>query len=178
MTTATPTKQAPADAVAAALAAHPGATAADLAEAAGIGRSTAAKALAALERHGGARRSAGGRDCARRIPDRWYPAEDSAGPEPDTAESGEAATSGQDDTPGTKPVDAGVDRLGKGALRTLVFDYLAAHAGQIVGLGPTAVAKALGGRSSGAVGNALRRLEADGRVRLVTESPRRYRAIG
>lgn len=176
MTTATPTKQTPTGALAAVLAARPGATAADLAEAVGIGRSTAAKALAALEQKGTARRSAGGRDGARRLPDRWYPAEDSAGPEPDTVDDGPAG-SGHDDTTGAEPVEAGTDRLGKGALRSLVLDYVAAHAGPD-GLGPTAVAKALGGRSSGAVGNALLRLEADGRVRLVTESPRRYRPVG
>lgn len=48
MTVVTPTKQTPADAMAAVLAAHPGATAAELADAAGNGRSTAAKALAAM----------------------------------------------------------------------------------------------------------------------------------
>ena len=57
-----------------------------------------------------------------------------------------------------------------------MFDYLAAHGGP-EGLGPAAVAKGLGGRSSGAVG-ALARLEADGRVRLVKGSPRRYVTAG
>lgn len=59
MTTATPTEQTPAEAIAECLAAHPGATAAELADAAGIGRSTAAKSLAAMEHQGTARRSAG-----------------------------------------------------------------------------------------------------------------------
>jgi hypothetical protein len=45
-TTSIPT---PADAIGTALSAHPGATAAELAKVAGIGRSTANKALAALE---------------------------------------------------------------------------------------------------------------------------------
>ena len=59
------------EAILAALTHHPGATAAELAEAAGIGRSTAAKALAALEGAGKARHTLGGRDGARRLPDRW-----------------------------------------------------------------------------------------------------------
>ncbi|MDA8063126.1 MAG: MarR family transcriptional regulator, partial [Actinomycetota bacterium] len=76
-----------------------------------------------------------------------------------------------------QPDEANAVRLGRGELRSLVLDYLADHAGP-EGLGPTAVAKGLGGKSSGAVGNALARLEADGRVRLVGESPRRYVTVG
>ncbi|MFZ3560825.1 helix-turn-helix domain-containing protein [Streptomyces sp. BH055] len=49
----------------------PGATAAELALAAGLGRSTAGKALATLEEHGLAVREEGGRTGARRTPDRW-----------------------------------------------------------------------------------------------------------
>ncbi len=180
----TPTKPTP-DTVAAALVAQPGATAAELAEAAGIGRSTAAKALAAMEQEGTARRATGGRDGGRRLPDRWHPVGSTAGPDPSGEESEDpepveldgAAVSGQGDGARTEPVEAGGDRLGKGALRSLVLDYLGAHAGPD-GLGPTAVAKGLGGRSSGAVGNALQRLEADGAVRLVTEAPRRYVTVG
>ncbi len=60
--------------VAAALAARPGSTAAVLAEAAGIGQSTATKALAALEASGQATRVPGGRgDNGRRQPDHWNP---------------------------------------------------------------------------------------------------------
>ncbi|MBV9660784.1 MAG: hypothetical protein JO337_06465, partial [Acidimicrobiales bacterium] len=60
------------EAVAAVLAAHPNATATELADAAGIGQSTATKALAALEADGRARRHPGGRgDNGRRQPDRW-----------------------------------------------------------------------------------------------------------
>lgn len=175
MTTATPTKQAPADTVAAVLAAQPGATAAELADAAGIGRSTAAKVLAAMEQQGTARRVLGGRDGGRRLADRWHPAgsaaEEVSPAEPPIVDGGE---------PGAveaELAEATSGRLGKGALRSLVLDYLVAHAGP-EGLGPTAVAKGLGGRSSGAVGNALARLEADGRARLASESPRRYRTVG
>lgn len=187
MTTATPTKQTPAETVAAALAVHPGATAAELAEVAGIGRSTAAKALAAMEHEGRARRSAGGRDGGRRLPDRWHPADDGTS-DPDVAaveDGGEARTveparesaaSRHGESGEGEPVEASAGRLGKGELRSLVLDYLADHAVP-EGLGPTAVAKGLGGKSSGAV-DALARLEADGRVRLVGESPRRYVTVG
>lgn len=185
MTTATPTKQTPAEAIATVVAAHPGATAAELADAAGIGRSTAAKALAVMEQQGTARRSAGGRDGSRRLPDRWHPADSTTGPDPATAECSDGAgpvesdsapaASRQGDGDETEPAEASPVRLGKGALRSLVFDYLADHAGPD-GLSSTAVAKGLGGKSSGAVGNALARLEADGRVRLTSESPRRYTA--
>lgn len=174
--TTTPTKSTPAERIAVVLAARPGATAAELAEMTGIGRSTAAKALAVLEQDGAARRIVGGREGGRRLPDRWHPVDadtavsETAGSEEDerapASEGGGATAAG--------PVEAGASRLGKGALRSLVFDYLSAHAGPD-GLGPTAIAKGIAGRSSGAVGNALQRLEADGRVQLVSESPRRYR---
>ena len=159
-----------AEAVAAALAARPGATSAELAEAAGVGQSTAAKALAVLEGEGRARRTSGGRATSgRRQPDRWSP--------PDTvtvavaddpaADASEATESKTPDGPGR-----GEGRLGRGELNSLVLDYLAGRPGEA--LGPAAVAKALG-RSAGAVSNALGRLAEAGTVRLVGESPRRYR---
>ena len=164
-TTSTPT---PADAIGAALSAHPGATAAELAEMAGIGRSTANKALATLEQAGTARRTPGGREGGRRLPDGWQRVDPNA---PDTPPADDRA----------EPIEAAAGRLGKGALRDLVLAYLAAHADSGSdgdGLGPTANAKGLGGKSSGAVGNALQRLEEEGRVRLVQVSPRRYRPTG
>ena len=173
-TTSTPT---PADAIGTALSAHPGATAALLAEVAGIGRSTANKALAALEQAGTARRTPGGREGGRRLPDRWHLAKADT---PDIPSAGGGHDKGHaDDSAGS--FGAGPGRLGKGALRDLVLAYLAAHADGApdgAGLGPTAIAKELGGKSSGAVGNALQRLEAEGKVRLVQASPRRYRAAG
>ena len=188
MTTHTPTTHTPAEALAVALGAHPGATAAELADASGIGRSTAAKALAAMEREGTARRSVGGRDGGRRLPDRWHPADDgTAGPDvaaveddeeaPTVEPASETAASRHGDPGEGQPVEANAVRLGRGELRSLVLDYLADHGGP-EGLGPTAVAKGLGGKSSGAVGNALARLEADGRVRLAKGSPRRYVTAG
>ncbi|MGW3626194.1 hypothetical protein [Streptomyces sp. NPDC000880] len=51
-----------------------GATVAELALAAGVGRSTAGKAVTTLEQHGLAVRTPGGHDGPRRTPDRWHPA--------------------------------------------------------------------------------------------------------
>ena len=59
------------EAITAALAAHPEASAAELAEAAGIGGSTASKCLASLERNGVAVRRLGGHEGGRRVADRW-----------------------------------------------------------------------------------------------------------
>jgi hypothetical protein len=165
--------------VTAALRQHPEATVVELAETAGVGRSTAAKCLAALEAAGTARRVPGGRDGGRRVADRWVPAKPRPPAGQPTAD-GDVDGGSSDD----RPVEEGAiedgtivgkgvraSRLAKGELATLVVDYLSAHPGD---LGPTAVGQALG-RSPGAVANALQRLAVDGRVRLVGESPRRYR---
>ncbi len=133
------------------LAKRPNATAADVAAAAGIGRSTAAKMLARLERSGEARRSAGGKEGGRRLPDRWMLA------------PGESATEA--------PNSADARRLKPGELDGLILDYLRKHSTEA--LGPSAVAKSLQ-RSSGAVANSLARLTRDERVRQVGERPRRY----
>jgi hypothetical protein len=70
-----------------ALHAHPGSTAAALALAAGIGRSTVTRILAAWERSGKAVRTPGGRIDERPQPDRWtapttIPAKDNPSIEP------------------------------------------------------------------------------------------------
>lgn len=124
-------------------------TAADLAATTGLGRSTIGKALAELERAGTVRRSTGGREGGRRLPARWSLATQKS-PEPQGVS----------------------ERLRPGQLDGLVLDYLQEH-GKSGPLGPTAVARGLG-RSSGAVGNCLARLAADGGVRQVSERPRRY----
>ncbi|HET9732262.1 MAG TPA: winged helix-turn-helix domain-containing protein [Acidimicrobiales bacterium] len=155
-----------AEAVAAALGAHPGATAAVLAEAAGVGQSTAAKALAALEAEGRATRNPGGRaDSGRRQPDRWSPPDPVGGTGSDPS-----VEAGAGEPP--EPSKGGDGRLGRGELAGLVLGYLAERPGEAVG--PAAVAKALG-RSAGAVSNALGRLADAGTVRRVGDSPRRYR---
>lgn len=148
-----------AQAVAAALAARPGSTAAVLAEAAGVGESTATKALAALEASGQATRVPGGRDGhGRRQPDRWNPPQPAA-PSPGLH-------------PAAESTDEGSHRLRRGELATLVVEFLAIRPTEAVG--PGGVAKALE-RSGGAVANALGRLTEAGTVKQVGDRPRRYR---
>jgi predicted transcriptional regulator len=65
-----------------ALTSDEGATAAELASAAGLGRSTTSKALVTLEEHGMAVRTPGGHDGPRRTPDHWR-----ATPTPETTSS-------------------------------------------------------------------------------------------
>jgi hypothetical protein len=64
-------------------------------------------------------------------------------------------------------------RLGKGALRGMVEDYLTERAGEQ--LSPSAIGKALG-RSSGAVSNALVKLVADGYAVQTQDKPKRFTA--
>jgi predicted transcriptional regulator len=138
------------DAVVGALTADGDRTVAEIAKTVGLGRSTVGKALARLEQSGRVRRSARGRDGARRLADRWSIAKSKAARRP---------------TPAS-------ERLRPGELDGLVLKYIEAH--QAEGpLGPAAVAKALS-RSSGAVSNCLSRLAAAGRVRQVRDRPRRY----
>ena len=61
----------PIEAITTALAAHPESSAAELAEAAGIGGSTTSKHLATLERDGIAVRRPGDAEGGRRVADRW-----------------------------------------------------------------------------------------------------------
>jgi DNA-binding transcriptional ArsR family regulator len=138
------------EAVVKALASHRELTGAEIAAATELGRSTVAKALAALERAGMARRSPGGREAGRRRPDRW-------------------SVDSSDEPLRPDPSDR---RLRPGQLDGLVLEFIAAQ-GNDATVGATAVAKALG-RSAGAVGNCLTRLAAAGQVRQVSEKPRRY----
>lgn len=165
--------------VAATLAAHPGRTAAELAQLAGLGTSTVAKALAALETVGLACRhipEATG-DRSRRSAAHWQPVPTTppadaepaeARPEPESAArtTGENARSGDGTAPGR------TERLGKGELGTLVLEYLIARAGD--DLGPTAVGKALD-RSQGAVANCLTKLATSGDIVQTSDQPLRYR---
>lgn len=148
---------------------HPGVTSAELAEVLGIGQSTAAKHLAALEATGTAQREPGGRDAGRRLADRWT----TVGTGPDAAAAKGAEEVGPE-SPANDEAAPAAERLGRGALGVLVRDYLAARPGE--DLGPTQIGKALG-RSQGAVSNALARLEAAGEAQLVSASPRRYRIV-
>jgi hypothetical protein len=160
----------------AALRAHPGATTPDLATHAGIARSTAGKILTAWERDDTATRTPAPTQGARRAPDTWTPTDhpssdqqeapasdggqDSPGntANTDTDDSGSAGgaePAGQEpvaDTAAatTEGTAAASTRLGKGALRGLVEEYLAEHPD--LQFSPSAIAHALG-RSSGAVAN-------------------------
>jgi DNA-binding IclR family transcriptional regulator len=136
------------DAVVRALASGSELTGAQIATVTGLGRSTVGMVLVALERRGMVRRDLGGRDGRRRLSDRW--------------------SAGQTDD-GSSPASA-TRRLRPGQLDGLVLDYINS---QGTAVGATVVAKALG-RSGGAVGNCLTRLAAAGRVRKVSDRPRRY----
>jgi hypothetical protein len=63
-------------------------------------------------------------------------------------------------------------RLAPGALRGMVEDYLCDHPGEQFGF--TAIANALGGKSSGAVSNALDKLVEDGVATKTQDKPRRF----
>ena len=157
-------------------------TAADLADRLGIGQSTAAKRLAALERTGSVLRQPGGRVNGVRVADHWsvatVPSDDMA----DSDVPAEATVGADNDASNATETDAskpaapksGGERLERGALGALVRDYLAARPDE--DLGPSQVGKALG-RSQGAVSNALARLETAGEARLVSVTPRRYRIV-
>ena len=152
-------------------------TAAELADRLGMGQSTAAKRLAALEAGGAVRRTPGGRVNGVRVADHWSSAAaaDTAEPSVANTETDLSATDGltPPETVRAEPAPAsGAGRLGRGALGTLVRDYLAARPGEA--FGPSAVGKALG-RSQGAVSNSLASMAARGEVELVGDKPRRYR---
>lgn len=149
-------------AVLAALQATPQASAADLAAAAGLGRSTVSRQLAALERRGAARRTAGEREGALRQPDRWELASTPRKVGRTGAGSGQAAGAGE----------RGTDRLPARALDGLVLAFMRKQGGESE-FGPGQVGKAID-KSSGAVANCLVRLARDGKVRQVSERPIRY----
>ncbi|MGH8997379.1 MAG: hypothetical protein ACRDYB_15340, partial [Acidimicrobiales bacterium] len=169
-----------------AVTALPGATAAEVAGALGIGRSTAAKHLARLEAAGAVERHPGGRSGGARVADRWFPAtpaDPTTPPGEPSPEAPETAAS-HDSTPpapggagdcepkGPGPAPESPSRLAPGVLGAMVRDYLASRPG--VALGPSGIAKALG-RSAGAVSNALIAMAATGEIVQVQDRPRRYR---
>jgi predicted transcriptional regulator len=160
----TPATTPAAEALLGELADRPGATAAELAQAAGIGRSTAAKLLAALAGQGRVLRQPGGHHDGRRAADRWIlptpvPTQDPVVP-PTVALNPPAEPS---------PTESG--RLRAGQLRQLVLGCLTERPGQA--LSPTTIAKTLD-RSAGAVANALQILAGQGAVTQTQPKPRRY----
>ncbi|MEV6825587.1 MarR family transcriptional regulator [Amycolatopsis sp. NPDC051102] len=98
--------------------------------------------------------------------------------EPVVAEVSEPAADGAA-TDVDKPTEDGADatgekkaRLAPGGLRGMVEDYLRDHPGEE--FGPTAIANALGGKSSGAVSNALDKLVESGVAAKTQDKPRRF----
>jgi hypothetical protein len=90
-------------------------------------------------------------------------------------EPGEGASATPDDAPETASGEEKAekaDRLAPGALRGMVEDHLRDHPGEE--FGPTAIANELGGKSSGAVSNALDKLVADGVAVKTQDKPRRF----
>ena len=146
---------------------EPQATVAQIAMSAGVGRSTAGKLLAQLESDGEVRRTAGGRDGNRRLPDLWS----LAGQQPAANDANDAKPASTTDA---KPSAANgkADRLKAGGLEPLVLAYLKENADSGPH-GPTTVARALE-RSTGAVGNCLNRLTKSKQVRQASDKPRRY----
>ena len=155
-----------------ALADRPGATAADLAETAGIGRSTAGKLLASLQAEGRVVRQPGGHQHGRRTADRWTLPTPPANPTQDpnaAAATPPAAPTAENANSRQSTSESG--RLGAGQLRQLVLGCLADRPGQA--LSPTAIATMLD-RSAGAVANALGTLAGQGAVVQTQAKPRRY----
>lgn len=189
-------------AVLAALVEFPDATVITIADAAQVGRSSAAAALNMLEQHGLAVRRTSNIDKVNyRPPDLWSatpaaaPALAAIPPEPDPepVTTDAVAESSQDpmaeDVPcqaAAEPVDDAspaptdeptgssqeASRLGKGMLREAVREHLRAHPDAT--FTPTALSKALS-RSSGAIANALDVLVADGEALMVIAKPRTFR---
>jgi hypothetical protein len=97
--------------------------------------------------------------------------------ESDTAEpvGGKAAgTVGADsgDVESNTPEEKTAQRLSPGALRGMVEDFLRDRPGEE--FGPVTIARSLGGKSSGAVSNALDKLVAAGTAMKTKDAPRRY----
>jgi hypothetical protein len=155
-----------------ALGGRPGASAAELADGAGIGCSVANKLLVKLAAEGRVARKAGGRRDGRRRPDRWTllaPAPTQLAKDPDLP-----PTTPHPSIPDGAAVGSSAPparRLGAGELRRLVLAYLSDRPQQA--LSPTAIATALD-RSAGAVANALAVLASQGAVAQTQATPRRH----
>lgn len=146
-----------------ALAASGEATVDEVAAAARIGRTSARKYLSALVDEDKAKRTGGGREGKRKLPDRY------------SLVSHEEPATGSQSEEG--PRNSSAERLRPGGLDELVLAYMSEHPEEAP-FGPTAIAKGLG-RSSGAVGNCLARLASAGeKVERVDAKPRRYALKG
>lgn len=170
---------------------HEGATAADLAEATGLGYSTVTRLLRELAEFGLASKDdATGRwqtaagahgDVHEPVGPADAPlgadpgAEHDPAAEPDA--SSEPAEANVTDDAGHRAEGAARNgqRLRKGALRDLVLAALRDADGQP--LGPTELSRRLGGKSQGAIANACDALVATGDAVLTSERPRRFAAL-
>lgn len=118
-------------------------------------------------------------ECDNGTPD---PADDAAGSarsgtvvaDGKTASADDAATDDDHKTirAGASVTSEKAARLPSGALRGMVEDFLSDHPGEE--FGPVTIAKALGGKSSGAVSNALDKLVDEGVAVKTNDKPRRF----
>ncbi|WP_439381553.1 hypothetical protein [Amycolatopsis lexingtonensis] len=181
------------------LAANPGATAATLASAAGVGRSTATKILSRWAADGLVARTAGkdqsvpvtwtlsdeqnddAAEVALTTDDLTTGDQEAEAPVGDVDEQDAVSSSVPDREVSSVPGQAmsGVptpeapkkERLPKGGLYALVKEFLQAHPGDE--FGPAKIGTELG-RSSGAVNNALERLVINGLAAKTCEAPKRF----
>ena len=155
-----------AEALAGALADRPGATATELAQAAGIGRSTAAKLLATLAGQGRVLRQPGGLKDGRRAADRW-----TLPPPSPTQDSSAPPTAAPMPAQPTRP------RPPSGAAGAPAscasWCWAAWPSGQDRRCHPPRSPRRLD-RSAGAVANALQVLAGQGAVTQTQPKPRRY----
>jgi len=133
----------------------------------------APKVLARLSSSGQVRRTEGGRDGARRLPDRFALA--SVEPKATKDSTPKASENAKGEPSESAKPKAPDERLKPGQLNGLVLAYLKKNADSGPH-GPSTIAKALE-RSSGAVGNCLVRLTKDKKVRQDSDKPRRYSLV-
>ncbi|MFD7013519.1 helix-turn-helix domain-containing protein [Streptomyces sp. NPDC059928] len=94
------------------------ATAAELALAAGLGRSTASKALTTLEQHGLAHREPGGHDGPHRTPDRWQRVQTNPTPDADAKDTATAEPANDSPDPAEAPARDAADTVSEAAPQT------------------------------------------------------------
>lgn len=184
-------------AVLGALLSRPGSTTRELAELAGTGESTTAKALVLLEGMGVARRAFQQSMEGKRGAAAWQPTvlavpgsetEDSAPhglaekprAEVEYKANGQAESAEAPAEEKTAPVEtadgmAKKPRLASGGLRALVIDFLKSQPD--VEFTPTSLSHLLGGRSPGAIANCLSALVEQGVAERTSDKPRRYRCL-
>lgn len=184
-------------AVLGALLSRPDSTAKELADMAGTGGSTTAKALVLLEGMGLARRTLHQSSDGKRGAATWRPTaialpgpaiEDTAlhGPaenpqaEVERVGDGSAQTEEYQCEKETESVVVPATvlmtgRLASGGLRALVVELLASR--PQVEFTPTSIGHLLGGRSSGAIANCLSTLTEQGVIERTSDKPRRYRYV-